>query len=170
VELLEVYKTFQNFSILVLLVNAIGSLPDSDLRVEAHLKFKKLGYEFMTLVAPRAIVSNFARLSEGVQVMPGAIVNANAIVGEGTIVNSGALVEHDCVIGSHNHLAPGCKLSGNVVTGNFVHIGTGAVVIQGIKIGANALVGAGATATRDLLHNEKLLVAKPYLIQKKILD
>ena len=61
-------------------------------------------------------------------------------------------------------------ISGNVVTGNFVHIGTGAVVIQGVKIGANALVGAGATATRNLLHNEKLLVAKPYLIQKKILD
>lgn len=148
----------------ILLVNAIGSLPGQDVRFKIHHKFKQLGYCFKTLISPKAIVSDYAELSEGVQVMPGAIINANSIIGEGSIVNSGAIVEHDCTIGAYNHLAPGAILSGAVTTGNYVHIGTGASVIHGIKIGSNVMVGAGATVTKNLDNNKKLYVAKPFLV------
>lgn len=146
------------------LVNAIGSLPGQDIRFKVHHKFKKMGYSFMTLVSPKALVSNYAMLSEGVHVMPGCIVNANACIGEGTILNSGAIIEHDCLIGKHNHIAPGAVLSGGVVTGDFVHIATGAKVIQGIHIGKCTLVGAGATVTKNLECNKTLYVAKPFLL------
>ncbi|WP_445765673.1 acetyltransferase [Rheinheimera sp.] len=148
----------------VLLVNAIGSLPGQDVRFKVHQKFKKLGYRFMTLVAPTAVVSLYAELSEGVQVMPGAIINANSRIGEGSIINTGAIVEHDCTIGAHNHLAPGAKLSGGVSTGDYVHIATGANVIQGMSIGEHTIVGAGATVTKNLDSNKTLYVAKPFLV------
>lgn len=147
----------------VLLVNAIGSLPGQEVRFKVHQKFKQLGYRFMTVVSPKAIVSDYSLLSEGVQVMPGCIVNVNASIGEGTIINSGAIIEHDCVIGKHNHIAPGAVLSGAVVTDDYVHIATGARVIQGIHIGERALVGAGATVNKDLESNKTLYVAKPFL-------
>lgn len=147
----------------IFLVNAIGSLPGQDLRFKIHDKFKKLGYHFASLVSPNAIVSDYATLSEGVQVMPGAIINANSHIGEGSIINSGAIVEHDCMIGYQNHIAPGAVLSGAVVTEDFVHIGTGARVIQGIHIGKHAVVGAGSTVTKDLESNRVLYVAKPFL-------
>jgi sugar O-acyltransferase (sialic acid O-acetyltransferase NeuD family) len=147
----------------VLLVNAIGSLPGQEVRFKVQQKFKQLGYCFMTVVSPKAIVSDYALLSEGVQVMPGCIVNVNASIGEGSIINSGAIIEHDCVIGKHNHIAPGAVLSGAVVTGDYVHIATGARVIQGMHIGERTLVGAGATVNKDLESNKTLYVAKPFL-------
>lgn len=147
----------------IVLVNAIGSLPGQDIRFKVHQQFKQLGYSFMTIVSPKAIVSDYAFLSEGVQVMPGSIVNVNASIGEGTILNSGAIIEHDCIIGKHNHIAPGAVLSGSVVTGDYVHIATGAKVIQGIHIGERTLVGAGATVTKNLESNKTLYVAKPFL-------
>jgi len=147
----------------VLLVNAIGSMPGQDVRFKVHQKFKRRGYSFMTVVSPKAIVSDYSLLSEGVQVMPGCIVNVNASIGEGSILNSGAIIEHDCVIGMHNHVAPGAVLSGSVITGDFVHIATGAKVIQGIHIGEHSLVGAGATVTKNLESNKTLYVAKPFL-------
>lgn len=148
----------------VLLANGIGSLPGRNIRSKVHQQFKQAGYQFVTVVSPRAIVSDYSSLAEGVQVMPGAIVNANSIIGAGTIVNSGAIVEHDCNIGSHNHIAPGVALSGDVSTGDYVHIGTGARVIQSIKIGDNVMVGAGATVIKNLDSNKKLYVAKPFLV------
>lgn len=147
----------------ILLVNAIGSLPGQEIRFKVHHKFKQLDYHFMTVVSPQAIVSDYATLSEGVQVMPGTIVNVNSFIGEGTILNTGSIIEHDCVIGKHNHIAPGAVLSGSVVTGDYVHIATGAKVIQGIQIGDRALVGAGATVTKNLESNKTLYVAKPFL-------
>lgn len=148
----------------VLLANGIGSLPGRNVRSKVHQQFKQAGYQFVTVVSPYAIVSDYSRLAEGVQVMPGAIINANSVIGESTIVNSGAIVEHDCKIGRHNHIAPGVALSGDVVSGDYVHIGTGASVIQGVTIGDNVMVGAGATVTRNLDSNKKLYVAKPFLV------
>lgn len=148
----------------VLLANGIGSLPGGDTRLKIQLRFNQAGYQFITVVSPQAIVSDYSSLAEGVQVMPGAIINANSVIGAGTIINSGAIIEHDCSIGSYNHIAPGVVLSGHVLTGDHVHIGTGAGVIQGIKIGNNVMVGAGATVTKNLNSNKKLYVAKPFLV------
>ena len=147
----------------VLLVNALGSLPGNSIRCELHKKFKVLGYQFKTIVAPSARVSQYAVIDEGSQILPGSIVNINASIGEGSIINTGAIIEHDCVIGRHNHIAPGAVLSGAVVTDDNVHIATGANVIQNIHIGENTVVGAGATVTRDLGNNKVLYGAKPFL-------
>ena len=148
---------------MILLVNAIGSLPRQNMRFKVYEEFKQLGYHFVTLVSPNAIVSDYAILSEGVQIMPGAIVNSNTYISENSIINSGAIVEHDCVIGRHNHIAPGAVLSGGVITNEFVHIGTGAKIIQGIHIGEHSVVGAGASVSKNLGSNITLYVAKPFL-------
>lgn len=147
----------------VLLVNGIGSLPGSNIRTKVHQQFKKAGYQFATVVSPRAIVSDYSSLAEGVQVMPGAIINANTIIGEGTIINTGVIIEHDCHIGSHNHIAPGVALSGGVTSGENVHIGTGANVIHSVTIGRNVMISAGSTVLVNLSDNSKHYVAKPYI-------
>lgn len=132
------------------LVNGIGSLPGYGLRAELFARYQALGYRFARVVSPRAMVSDFAELAEGVQVMAGVIIQAGTRIGLNTIINTGAIVDHDCQIGVDNHIAPGSVLSGGVMTGARVHVGTGAAIIQGIKIGDDAVVGAGATVTRSL--------------------
>lgn len=148
----------------VVLVNGIGSIPGKLVRQNIHVHFKNLGYEFMTVVSPLALVSKHSKLESGVQILHGAIVNANSSIGEGSIVNSGAIVEHDCILGRHNHIAPGATVCGSVTTGDFVHIGAGSNVIQSVVIGNSVLVGAGSTVVSDLPDNAKHYSARPFII------
>ncbi len=141
------------------LVNGIGSLPGNPLRAELFARYRALGYRFASVVSTKAMVSDYAVLEEGVQVMAGAIIQTGTQIGANSIINTGAIVDHDCHLGGDNHVAPGAVLSGGVVTGERVHIGTGAVVIQGISIGSDAVIGAGATLTRPLGEKQIAYVA-----------
>jgi sugar O-acyltransferase (sialic acid O-acetyltransferase NeuD family) len=132
------------------LVNGLGSLPGNTLREKLFTKFTALGYRFERVIAGSAIISPYAELGHGVQVMPGVIIQAGAVIGVNSIINSGAIIEHDCVIGAHNHIAPGVTISGDVTTGEYVHIGTGASVIQGIKLANNVVVSAGVAVTKNI--------------------
>lgn len=144
----------------VLLVNGIGSVPGNELRSEIFERFKFLNYKFMTIISKKSIVSKYAKISEGVQILNGVIVNANAKIDENTILNTGSIIEHDCVIGKHNHIAPGVTLSGTVITGNYVHIGTGASLANNLKIADNSVIGCGVSIVKDVSHNEIIIPAK----------
>ncbi len=104
----------------------------------------------LTIVHPTAVVSRYAEIGGGAQLLPLAVVNAAALVGANTIVNSGAVVEHDCVVGDHAHIATGARLTSAVTVGDGAHVGAGAIVRQGIRIGARAVVGAGAVVVADV--------------------
>ena len=151
----------------ILLVNAIGSIPGNNLRVEIYNKFKKKGYKFMTIISPSSIISGYVQLSQGVQILPGAIVNTNATILDNTIINSGAIIEHDCIIGKHNHIAPGAKLSGSIVTGDFVHIGTGASLAQCISVSKNSVIGCGVSIVKDV-GTDTLVVPAKNLVKLRV--
>jgi sugar O-acyltransferase (sialic acid O-acetyltransferase NeuD family) len=150
----------------LVLVNGIGSLPCDTLRNKIFNKFSEQGFLFKQVISKHAVVSLFATLGHGVQVMPGAIVQAGAIIGDNTIINTGAIIEHDCVIGKHNHIAPGVTLSGHVSTGNNVHIGSGATIIQNISIGTGTVIAAGAIVTKHI-ESEKIVFGSRANIQDK---
>ena len=152
----------------VILVNGLGSLPASSLRAKLYEKFTKKGYFFQQVISKKAIVSAYASLGKGVQVMPGAIIQPGAVIGDNSIINTGAIIEHDCIIGAHNHIAPGVTLSGHVKTGDYVHIGTGANVIQSIIIGTQAILGAGANVTKDIPSGVTVLGTKTKIINKRL--
>ncbi len=139
---------------IVALVNGIGSIGDVSLRKSIFQKFKSLGYAFQSVIHPSAIVSKWADLGEGVQIMAGAIVGPDAVIGDNVIINTRAAVDHGCEIGAHVHIAPGVVLSGDVTVGERSHVGTGAVVRQGIRIGRHVIIGAGSTVVSDIDDNQ----------------
>ena len=141
----ETYKSDK-----ILLANGLGSIGMPEARLKYFNMYKQLGFQFITVVHPKAIVASSAKLEEGVQVMAGAIIQPGVFVGENSIINTGASVDHDCTIGSHVHVAPRVALSGTVRVGDYAHLGTGAVVIQGIEIGAESMVGAGSVVVKDV--------------------
>lgn len=142
------------------LINGIGSLPGNFLRAQLFARYHALGYRFAQVISKQAMISDYAVLDEGVQVMSGAIIQAGTRIGQNSIINTGAILDHDCHINRNNHIAPGVVLSGGVVTGEGVHIGTGASVIQSVSIGAYSVVGAGATLTRNLNENQIIYAAR----------
>lgn len=137
----------------ILLANGLGSVSRPTRRMKMYSKWKQRGFEFATLVHPRAVVASSVELAEGVQIMAGAVVQPHARIGSNVIVNTTASIDHHCVIGDHVHLAPGTVLSGTVSVGSGTHMGTGVRVIQNVRIGANCVVGAGITVLADIPDN-----------------
>lgn len=134
----------------VLLVNGIGMMPKSSIKRRVNERFLSLGYNFESVIADSAIVSRYASVGEGVQILQGALIQAGAIVSEHSIINSGAIVEHDASIGRYNHIAPRALVCGQSSTKEDVFIGAGATVIQNIEIAEQVIVAAGATITKKM--------------------
>jgi sugar O-acyltransferase (sialic acid O-acetyltransferase NeuD family) len=141
----------------IVLVNGIGSVGSAAVRTGIFHYFRNMGYSFMTLIHPSAIISLEVVVGEGVQIMAGAIVQPGCKIGSNSILNTGVSVDHDCFIGSHVHLAPRVTLSGGVYTGDGVHVGTGAVIIQGVQIGRDSIVGAGAVVINHVAESAKVI-------------
>lgn len=115
--------------------------------------FEKAVRERITVVNavhPKAVVSRFTKLGEGVVIMAGAVINPGAVLENGVVVNTGASVDHDCHLEEFSHIWPGANLAGTVRVGADAYVGTGASVIQNITIGKNAIVGAGAAVVRNV--------------------
>lgn len=151
------------------LINGIGAVPGSSLRRLVADKFEALGFEFASVVAPSALVSNNAVLAPGVQVFPSAIINAGAVIGSHSIINTGAIVEHDCQLDDHVHVATRAALCGGVVVGADSFIGPGAVVGLGICLGKGVTVGAGASVVRGLPNGAKYLPNKGSILNWEVL-
>jgi len=131
----------------------LGSTGDPARRIALWELAEKAGFKFPNIIHPAAIVSEHARLGEGVYIGPGVIVNAGAAIGDGCIINSGAIVEHDCRLGNFVHLAPGAVLSAGVTVGDRSHIGTGCCTAQYLTIGEDTVVGAGSVVVKSLPGN-----------------
>ena len=108
------------------------------------------GLDFVTIIAPDAVVSEFSEIGKGVLINHGAVVNAGAVIGDGTILNTCSSVDHDCRVGGYCHIAPGVHISGSTSIGEATFLGTGSSVIDGINIGREVMVGAGAAVVKDL--------------------
>lgn len=132
------------------LVNGIGSTQSLLLRRSIYEKFSGKGFHFKTICHPLAIISHYAKLDDGVQIMAGAIIQPGCMIGDNTIINTGARIDHDCNIHAHVHVAPGATISGGVHIFENTHIGTGATIIQGIRIASGALIAAGAVVVNDI--------------------
>ena len=84
--------------------NVFVAVGTPELRLEWIKKAEKLGYEMITLIAPKAYVSPSARLMRGTIVEPCAVVQANTMVGVGCIISSGAVVNHNANLGEGCHI------------------------------------------------------------------
>ncbi|MBE0509045.1 MAG: acetyltransferase [Marinospirillum sp.] len=145
----------------IFLANGLGSLPGQTLRQTIYKQFKNLGYSFITLVHPSALIGTGVTFAEGVQIMAGSILQPDTYIGENTLINTGAQLDHDCSIGKHCHLAPGVILCGNVTMEDTCHLGPASCVTQGCHLGQGSILGAGSTLLKNLPAGGKLLAAKP---------
>lgn len=128
----------------------VAGIADSSGREAVFERLAAAGFELPPIVHASAVVSPWAQLGRGAQVLAGAIVNAGAEIGDGAIINTGAIVEHDCRIAARAHVAPGARLAGLASVGAGAHVGIGAVVIEQVRVGEGAMVGAGTVVIRDV--------------------
>jgi sugar O-acyltransferase (sialic acid O-acetyltransferase NeuD family) len=128
---------------------AVGQIKSPEPRIRLFELARRSGYEFPTIVSPRAHVSRHATVGIGTIVMHGAIVNAGATVGCNCILNSQSLVEHDSVIGDHCHVATAAAINSGVRIGTASFIGSHSTVRQLVRIGARCVIGMDQRVLAD---------------------
>ncbi len=139
------------------LVNAVGQMPGNSSRSDLSKAYRDLGYQFLSVIHPGAIIARETNFSEGVQVMAGAVIQPNVIIGEDTIINTSASIDHDCAIGDSCHLAPGTVISGNVSIGSNTFVGAGSTIINNIRIGKNSTIAAGSIVFDDIAESSNFI-------------
>ncbi|MEZ9476208.1 acetyltransferase [Vibrio splendidus] len=137
----------------VLLVNGIGHMPKQALRKKLYQQYTSLGFKFSSVISENAIVSDYTKVADGVQILHGAIVQAGCKIGSNSIINTGVVVEHDCKVGGNVHIAPRATICGASEIGHNTFIGASAVIIQGLKIGDKCIIGAGVTVLKGIYNN-----------------
>ena len=133
----------------VRLANGIGGSRGERLRHTVQRRLEAAGWRFIGVRHPSAVVSRFAQVGNGAQLLATCVVQPGTRIGEGCIVNTAAVVEHDVELGEFVHVSCGAVLCGNVSVGAHSHVGAAAVVRQGVHLGEGTVVGAGAVVVKD---------------------
>jgi sugar O-acyltransferase (sialic acid O-acetyltransferase NeuD family) len=127
----------------------------------------RFGLRFWTLVHPRASVSPFASLGEGVFIGANSVVAAGAVLEDHVFVNRGVTIGHDTRIGAFSRLQPGVNLGGLVKFGRGVSAGLGANVLERLHVGDGAVIAGGAVVLEDV--PPRVMVAGvPARVQKQL--
>lgn len=128
--------------------------PDNPaVRSKLFKKYKGLGFKFKTLIAPDAVISKSASISEGCMIQSLCNVSSNTVLGNCVRVNIGANIMHDSHIEDFSVVAPNAVVLGYVSIAGESYIGANSTVLPNLRIGRNSIVGAGAVVTKDVSNN-----------------
>ncbi len=115
--------------------------------------YKDVGFDFATIVSPKAIVSKSAKLGIGTVIQSGVNVSSACIIGNFVKLNINSNIMHDNCMGDYCTVAPNAVLLGYVKLGDEVYIGANSTILPNIVIGERATIGAGAVVTRNIAAN-----------------
>lgn len=125
--------------------------PDKpEVRGKIYDRYKGLGFNFKTLIAPEAVVSESAKISEGCMIQSLCNISSNVFLDRCVRVNTGANIMHDGSIGAFSVVAPNAVLLGHVTVGTKAYIGANSTLLPNVSVGDNATVGAGAVVTKNV--------------------
>ncbi len=145
-------------------VVAIGN---NRIRLNKSLHLREAGLALITLIHPRACVSEDVAIDLGSVVFAGAVVQTGTSIGLAGIVNTVATVDHDCSLTAGVHVCPGAHLAGGVAVGECSWIGIGATVNQCMTIGADVTVGAKSAVIADIPDKVTVVGVPAQVIEKR---
>jgi sugar O-acyltransferase (sialic acid O-acetyltransferase NeuD family) len=122
----------------------VGQIKSPSPRIKLFDLATEAGFILPSIISPRAYVSKYATIGQGVVIMHDALVNVNTIIGNNCIVNSKALIEHDCHISDHCHISTRSTINGGVVIETGCFIGSSVITKELITINKNSFIKAGS--------------------------
>ena len=137
----------------ICLVNAIGFDPNNDNRKRTFLKFKKLGFNFLTLIHPSVIISKTAIIGEGSQILSQSCILPNVKVGDNCIINTKTSVDHDSIIEDNVNLSPNVTICGNVIVKKETYVGASVTILNNINVGKNCHIFPGSIVNKNIKNN-----------------
>lgn len=136
-------------------MNFALSMGDNRIRMSVFENLISMGGNIPTLIHPKADVSKYAQLGEGVVIHSNAVVHPGVILGNNTVISCNSTLIHQSKLGNHCYVAGNALIGAYAQVGNQVFIGLSAVIISDkVKsVGDNAIIGAGAVVSASVGSN-----------------
>lgn len=133
-------------------LNFALSQGNNDIREECFKEIKKLGGNIPTIIHPKATVSKFSELDEGVIVHANAVIDPDTKIGCNSVISFNVGICHSCIIGNHCFFSPGALLGAYTTVEDKVFMGISSKSVSGKvdRIGYKAYIGAGALLTKSV--------------------
>lgn len=149
-----------------LFINGIGSAANHKEKASIIARSRVPLERFATIIHPTAVVSPFARLSNGVVALQHVTVATGARVGAHVIILPSAVVSHDVVVGDFTCIASGVCIAGGVKVGRSCYLGTKSAIRENVRIGERCIVGMGSVVLRDV-EDDCIVVGSPARVLRR---
>lgn len=144
------------------------SMGNNAIRVKLAKEIRKRGGIIPTLIHPTAVVSKYAKISDGVVVHANSVVQADVEIMQDSVISFNVGITHNSTI------EKGCYIAGQTIIGAYVHIkenvfiGMGSVIVSNKVpiIGQNAIIGAGSVVVKSVKENT-IVMGNPAVELKK---
>lgn len=143
---------------------AVGYIQVNQLRAQRYLDAKRKGYEFVSIVDPRALVDENMKLGENCAIGVNAVIDSSVTIGNNVIVGAGSFVGHDTLIGDHCFIGDHVAIAGSVSIGEYSFLGTNCTIRNKITIARESVIGAGAVILKDTKEREVYIAAQAELL------
>ena len=110
---------------------------------------KSKGAKFATIIHPTAMLSEFAKVGEGLIMFPYSKISCNTTVGD-FVTLLATPIGHDTLIGDYTVISGGCNIVRNVRIGKDVFLAAGVCIAQDVQIGDGAFLGLGSVVLKDV--------------------
>lgn len=110
--------------------------------------------EFISIIHKTAVISEHAKVGNGVFCGPFTLITSNAKIGNFVMVNSYSGVGHGSIIGDFSSIMGHVEINGDTVVGHHTFWGGGSRTVPGSKIGNYAKIGAASLVLRKVKDND----------------
>ena len=139
----------------VKLILAIG-YSDLAARFNAFSQAKSIGYKFLSLVHPSAIVSPEAEIGEGVFIGAGTIIDVSCKLGDANFIDAGCLIAERVALNYGNYLAAKVVICGSTKVGSCNFFGATATICNDLIIGDGNFINSQILLARNLKDNSRV--------------
>jgi sugar O-acyltransferase (sialic acid O-acetyltransferase NeuD family) len=140
----------------IFLAMGLGGYKDNHHREKVFNYLKSLGFTFINVIHPSAIISKTVKLGEGVTIFPGVVINTDVVIGNNTIIATGSTIDHETIIRDHVLISAGVTVGAYTMIENGALLALGSKVISGLTIGSFSLIAAGAVVINNIDNNQKV--------------
>lgn len=133
---------------------------EPNLRAKLREKVEAKGYSLISVIHPRANVSRFAVIEDGVIIKGNCFVSNKAVVKKNVLLQAYAVVGHDVVINEDSLISNFVCIGGFSNIGDRVYIAMHSAIIDRINIGNDCIIGLSTSVFKDV-EEGKIVLGNP---------
>jgi len=126
---------------------------EPQLRNILRKKVAEAGYALITISHPSAVVSRYAKISNGVILKRHCIISNKAIINENCLIQANCIIGHDVVINEDCIISNFVSIGGFTSVGDRTYIAMNSSIRDRIRIGSDSIIGMGSVVVKDVKDN-----------------